>query len=243
MGGQKKEYLPLPGLFDAEGAPLSVLASSVAAFAAFPEIDPLVIAVPADSEDGEYEARACLPRRFLDPALRPSLIFVPGGKTRRASVYHALSLLTAYRPGYVLIHDGGRPWVDADLIRRTMEAVIRYRAAVPVLPLVETPKMIEEPPESAAFGEAASGDAAAGTPMVIRHLRRASVVTAQTPQGFAFPEILRAHEKAAEKELAEGREYTDDAEIWGEFCGPVAAVPGAAANKKITFPEDLEPRS
>jgi 2-C-methyl-D-erythritol 4-phosphate cytidylyltransferase len=238
MGGRKKEYLFLPGAFDAGGAPLSVLAASVAAFAAFPEIDPLVIAIPPDSE-GECEARASLPRYFLDPAFRPSVVFVPGGKTRRASVHHALSLLAAWGPRYVLIHDGGRPWVDAALIRRVMAAALRYGAAVPVLPLVETPKLIE-PAAGGYAGERTGEDAGENAmPMVIRHLRRASVVTAQTPQGFAFPGILAAHEAAAERELAEGREYTDDAEIWGEFRGPVAAVPGSAANRKITFPEDL----
>jgi 2-C-methyl-D-erythritol 4-phosphate cytidylyltransferase len=250
MGGRKKEYLPLPGAFDAGGVPLSVLAASAAAFAAFPEIDPLVIVIPPQ---GEREARASLPRRFLEPGRRPSVLFAPGGETRRASVHHALSLLAAREPRYVLIHDGGRPWVDADLIGRVMAAVIRYGAAVPVLPLVETPKLIEPAAgEAGNAGGYAGGytDEAAGgyagetpdgfpLPMVIRHLRRAAVVTAQTPQGFAFPGILAAHEQAAERERAEGREYTDDAEIWGEFRGPVAAVPGAAANRKITFPEDL----
>jgi 2-C-methyl-D-erythritol 4-phosphate cytidylyltransferase/2-C-methyl-D-erythritol 4-phosphate cytidylyltransferase/2-C-methyl-D-erythritol 2,4-cyclodiphosphate synthase len=65
------------------------------------------------------------------------------------------------------------------------------------------------------------------------------VGAAQTPQTFAFPDILRAHEKAAERELREGYEYTDDAEVWGEFIGPVASTPGSAKNRKITYPEDL----
>jgi 2-C-methyl-D-erythritol 4-phosphate cytidylyltransferase len=260
MGGRKKEYLPLPGASDAD--PLSVLAASVAAFAAFPEINPLVIVVPPE---GEYEARASLPRRFLEPGRRPAVLFAPGGKTRRASVHHALSLLAAWRPARVLIHDGGRPWVDAALIRRVMAAVIRYGAAVPVLPLVETPKLIEPAAGEAGYAVGGAGENTGGRaggyadrragvsvdppaggytgetalPMVIRHLRRAAVVTAQTPQGFAFPGILAAHEQAAEREQAEGREYTDDAEIWGEFRGPVAAVPGSAENRKITFPEDL----
>jgi 2-C-methyl-D-erythritol 4-phosphate cytidylyltransferase len=107
-----------------------------------------------------------------------------------------------------------------------MEAVIAWQAALPLLPLVETPK------ETAA-------DVPGGPFFVKRHLRRASIGTAQTPQGFAFPEILYAHEKAAARELAEGFEYTDDAEVWGEFQGPVAAVAGSPENRKITFPGDL----
>jgi 2-C-methyl-D-erythritol 4-phosphate cytidylyltransferase len=220
MGGTKKEYQSLgKGLSDGEGRSLSVLGGTVLAFAASPRIDLMVIVVPAD---GEYAARLSLPRRLLYPAVKPRLHFVPGGPTRRSSVHHGLSLLEVYRPRLVLIHDGARPWVDGELIERTIDGALKYRAVIPVMPLTETPK------------ELGPGG------FVLRHLRRSRVGTAQTPQGFAFPEILRAHERAAEREQAEGFEYTDDAEIWGEFCGPVASIPGSAGNRKITFPEDLE---
>lgn len=219
MGGDKKEYLPLGrGMTDGEGKPLSVLGGSVLAFTSSPWIDLVVIAVPAD---GEYAARLSLPSRLLYPAAKPRIFFVPGGATRRSSVHHGLSLLAAYGPRLVLIHDGARPWIDGDLIDRIVTAALRDRAVIPVMPLTETPK--ELGPEG----------------FILRHLRRSLVGTAQTPQGFAFPEILRAHERAAERELAEGFEYTDDAEIWGEFCGPVASIPGSAGNRKITFPGDL----
>jgi 2-C-methyl-D-erythritol 4-phosphate cytidylyltransferase len=220
MGGRKKEYRPLGrGLSDEEGKPLSVLGGTVLAFASSPRIDLMVIVVPAD---GEYAARLSLPSRLLYPAVKPRVFFVPGGSTRQSSVHHGLSVLEVYRPRLVLIHDGARPWVDGDLIERTIDGVIKYRAVIPVMPLTETPK------------ELGPGG------VVLRHLRRSMVGIAQTPQGFAFPEILRAHERAAEREMAEGFEYTDDAEIWGEFCGPVASIPGSAGNRKITFPEDLE---
>jgi 2-C-methyl-D-erythritol 4-phosphate cytidylyltransferase len=225
-GGGKKEYRPLAGRLDPDGKPLTVLGAAVSAFAALAEIKTIVITVPRDAGTGETEARRALPSRFFNPGGGPELLFVPGGKTRRASVHQALSRLTACRPRYVLIHDGARPWADAPLIQRTMEAVIAWRAALPLLPLVETPK------ETAA-------DVPGGPLFVKRHLRRADVGTAQTPQGFAFPEILQAHEKASERERAEGFEYTDDAEVWGEFRGPVAVVAGSPENRKITFPEDL----
>jgi 2-C-methyl-D-erythritol 4-phosphate cytidylyltransferase len=226
---RKKEYRPLAGRLDGEGKPLTVLGAAVSAFAAFADITAIVITVPRNPETGEKAARRALPSRFFEGG-GPELLFVPGGKTRRESVHHALALLAAYHPRYVLIHDGARPWVDAPLIQRTMEAVISCGAALPVLPLVETPKEI---------GPGVPTGIPAGPFFVTRHLRRAAVGAAQTPQGFAFPEILAAHEKAAARELAEGFEYTDDAEIWGEFCGPVAAVPGSPENRKITFPGDL----
>jgi 2-C-methyl-D-erythritol 4-phosphate cytidylyltransferase len=251
MGGTKKEYRPLDGVLDASGKPLTVLGAAVSAFAAFSCIKTIVIAVPAGPELGEAAARRALPEAFFsEPAGRTKILFVPGGGTRRASVHHALSLLAAYYPDYALIHDGARPWIGAPLIERILVAVQQCRAVIPLLPFTETPKEIEAaggPLPAVSGGKAGGGQPGPGAAgpgaekffFIKRHLRRADVGGAQTPQAFAFPEILRAHEKAAERECAEGFEYTDDSEVWGEFCGPVAAIPGDPGNKKITFPEDL----
>jgi 2-C-methyl-D-erythritol 4-phosphate cytidylyltransferase/2-C-methyl-D-erythritol 4-phosphate cytidylyltransferase/2-C-methyl-D-erythritol 2,4-cyclodiphosphate synthase len=78
-----------------------------------------------------------------------------------------------------------------------------------------------------------------GRGRILRHLRRSGLGLSQTPQAFAFSRILRAHEQAAEREGREGYEYTDDAEVWGEFCGPVTTVAGERGNRKITYAEDL----
>ncbi|MDR1073885.1 MAG: 2-C-methyl-D-erythritol 4-phosphate cytidylyltransferase [Treponema sp.] len=234
MGGVKKEYRKLDALDD-EGNSFTVLGSVVSIFAASPRIDTIVITVPLAPEIGECKAREALPPRFLKTDGKsnglPRVLFVPGGSSRRMSVHHALSLLAAYYPNYVLIHDGARPWVDVALIERTIDAALTHKAVVPVVPLVETPKEI-----SGAYEVHGSHS----VKIVTRHLRRANVATAQTPQAFAFPDILYAHEKAAMRELREGVDYTDDAEIWGEFCGEVAVIQGSPANKKITFPQDLE---
>jgi 2-C-methyl-D-erythritol 4-phosphate cytidylyltransferase len=247
--GGKKEYRVLPGCFDAGGKPLTVLGAAAAAFAAIADIQTLVITVPADAATGETAAREALPPRLLAgmpgaPSRQglPELLFVPGGRTRRDSVHRALSLLAAYHPRYVLIHDGARPWVDTPLIRQVMAAVLRYGAALPVAPLTETPKELvsaAELPDDLAGAPMAGLPGNGGLFFVKRHLPRARVGAAQTPQGFRFPEILEAHQRAADREPARGFEYTDDAEIWGEFCGPVAAVPGPPENRKITFPGDL----
>jgi 2-C-methyl-D-erythritol 4-phosphate cytidylyltransferase/2-C-methyl-D-erythritol 4-phosphate cytidylyltransferase/2-C-methyl-D-erythritol 2,4-cyclodiphosphate synthase len=244
-GGLKKEYRVLPeslgGGYDSRGKPLTVLGAAVSAFAFFDRVRQIVVTVPADPESGEYAARQALPGDLLEGGQEPRILFVPGGKTRRESVYHALSLLAAYNPSYVLIHDGGRPWISVSLINAVMEAVPEYGAVIPALPLTETPKELEPalPRGAAVTPDAAENTAPVVSGFIRRHLRRSSVFTAQTPQAFSFPAILAAHEKAAEKER-DGFEYTDDAEIWGEFRGPVAVIPGEYANKKITFPADLE---
>ncbi|MDR3148058.1 MAG: 2-C-methyl-D-erythritol 4-phosphate cytidylyltransferase [Treponema sp.] len=229
----KKEYLPLgPDRCDGEGKPLTVLGAAVLAFTGFDEIGLIVVTVPAD---GEAAARAALPRGLREPPLRsrvPPILFTCGGPSRRESVYRALSFLRsgefsdpapAWAPQWVLIHDGARPWVSAELIRRVMDAVIRHDAVIPLVPLLETPKELGE-----------GG-------FILRHLRRSRLGLAQTPQAFAFPRILHAHEWAAHEWAAHERagDYTDDAEIWGEFCGPVATVPGERDNRKITYAEDL----
>jgi 2-C-methyl-D-erythritol 4-phosphate cytidylyltransferase len=222
MGGEKKEYHILP---DAHG--LTVLGKAVSAFAEIPEIKTIVIAVPAHL--GEDTARKALPPRFLDAKNSPKVHFVSGGITRQASVFNALSFLASQCvPDLVLIHDGARPWVSPTLIRRVIAGVQKYRAVIPLLPLTETPKVIDAPLKGADDG----------SPVFIKqHLRRALVGAAQTPQGFTFPEIFAAHQQAAAQETQ--IEYTDDAEVWAAFCGPVAAISGENENRKITFPGDL----
>jgi 2-C-methyl-D-erythritol 4-phosphate cytidylyltransferase len=107
-------------------------------------------------------------------------------------------------------------------------AALAHGAAIPLLPLSETPKAFDD-----------SG-------FITAHLKRERTGAAQTPQGFRWPGILQAHRaalwaahRAAAEQEAAGIEYTDDAEVWGECTGKVAVVPGSPQNRKITFPEDL----
>jgi len=235
----KKEFRPLPGGFDAEGKPLTVLGAAFLAFSAVPEITKIVITISPGSEDA---ARAAL------PSCGSESLLVSGGPTRRASVHNALAALEAFSPDYVLIHDGARPWVDTALIRRIIEAVQIYGAVIPLLPLTETPKEIDSvsvantPVDNIHIGSISTDSiTVSNTPLLLirRHLKRANFGAAQTPQAFAYPAILRSHEKAALREQNEGVDYTDDAEVWAEFQGPVAAAAGAPENRKITFPEDM----
>jgi 2-C-methyl-D-erythritol 4-phosphate cytidylyltransferase len=210
MGGIKKEYQMLK-------SGVTVLGQAVLAFAAVSRVGVIVIAVREDSLE---DARASLPTETFS-ARKPEILFVNGGQTRRVSVFNALSILPQYSPDYVLIHDGARPWVTSALINNALESAKKHGAVVPLLPLTDTPKEYD------------SG-------FVTRHLKRANTGIAQTPQVFKFPEILYAHQKAAEVAADNADEdFTDDAEIWGRFCGPVAVIPGDPENRKITFQGDL----
>jgi len=212
MGGIKKEFFKIDN--EPHLQSLTVLGKSVSAFWNVPSVDTIVIVVP---ENGEKMARNALPQDFL-ASETPKLLFVNGGQTRRASVFNALEALTEYSSDYVLIHDGARPWLSQLLVENIIEAVKKHDAVIPVLSVTDTPKIIESEEH-----------------FVTQHLKRAIVGLAQTPQGFKFPEILYAHEKAASVD----EEFTDDAEIWDRFRGKVAVIPGENSNRKITFPEDL----
>jgi 2-C-methyl-D-erythritol 4-phosphate cytidylyltransferase len=48
--------------------------------------------------------------------------------------------------------------------------------------------------------------------------------------------LLQAHKKA----IQDNKEYTDDTEIWGKYCGNVKVVSGDINNIKITYNKDLD---
>jgi 2-C-methyl-D-erythritol 4-phosphate cytidylyltransferase len=115
----------------------------------------------------------------------------------------------------VLIHDGCRPFASPALIDRVIDYTERHGAAVPVLPSIETLYRL---------GEAGH--------RVEEVLDRASIVRAQTPQGFRRSSLLRCLEAA-------DRDVTDDASALIAQGEPVFTLDGELANLKITYPEDL----
>jgi 2-C-methyl-D-erythritol 4-phosphate cytidylyltransferase/2-C-methyl-D-erythritol 2,4-cyclodiphosphate synthase len=141
-----------------------------------------------------------------------------GGATRQASVRAGLEALSARAPDIVLIHDAARPFVSGDVISRAIEAAEFTGAAIPVVAVTDTVKLVD-----------ASGNIEA-TP------ERARLRIAQTPQAFRFDVILDAHRRAAR----EGRaDFTDDAAL-AEWAGlTVATFEGDVANMKMTTPEDF----
>ncbi|MCX7024246.1 MAG: 2-C-methyl-D-erythritol 2,4-cyclodiphosphate synthase [Spirochaetes bacterium] len=188
----------------------TVLAAAVRPFT---ELEPpafIVVTVPSGGSDAAAEA--------LGPDLARGVRFVEGGATRRESVLHGLRELRDADPDLVLVHDGARPFVSPALIESVANAAEAHGAAVPLVPLVDTPKEVD------------------GSGVVIRHPRRGAMKSAQTPQGFGYRALLAAHESAE----ADGMDCTDDAEIYARYAGPVAEVQGDPANRKITFAADLE---
>ena len=116
---------------------------------------------------------------------------------------------------FVLIHDGARPFVDNDTINRVIKTAVD-KSAIPAVAVVDTLKKSNE------------------NRQIVNTVDRNGLWRVQTPQGFPFQTILKAHEQLA------GQSLTDDAAV-AEFVGlPVVLVDGNENNFKITTFDDLK---
>ncbi len=216
--GIKKEYLPYKN-----GTVLSACAS-VFLTSEYPGMNLSVLVVTCPQGGTQAAERALQTDFALQHQLaerKVPLIITEGGSSRQESVFKGLKAVQSACPDadYVLIHDGARPFVTQKLASEVASAAATFGASVPGLTPVDTQKEVDE------------------KGFVVRHLVRSSLAAVQTPQGFKFPELFSAHEKAAQDT---SREFTDDTEIWGQYCGAVKVVSGDVNNIKITYPSDLE---
>ena len=144
-------------------------------------------------------------------------------RSRQASVALGLAALGQHKPGdVVLVHDAARPLTPAQVTARVIDAVRAGAGAViPVLPVTDTLKSVD-----------ASG-VVTGTP------RRADMVAVQTPQGFRWDVLMRAHEAGASLGADEAVAATDDAGLVEAIGAVVHTVAGDERSLKVTRPLDL----
>ncbi len=187
----------------------AVLARTIGVFVSHTSIARIVVVIHPDDDALFAAAVGGLPSHVA---------IVHGGATRQQSTLLGLRALAGSAPDLVLIHDGVRPFVEADLIERVIDGTDGTRGAIPALPVADTLK------------RAAADGTIAGT------VDRSTLHAAQTPQAFPFAPILAAHEAA----FAAGRsDFTDDAAIaeWSELA--VRLVAGSPDNIKITWAKDI----
>lgn len=213
------------------GRPL--LAWSIEALTVLPEIERVVVVTAADRV-AEIRSAPWLPAAVV--------AVVAGGARRHESVAVGAATLDALdasaadaAPGdapaeagarapnraderVVLVHDGARPLVSAGLVRAVLEAASRGGAAIPVVPIAETVKRVE------------NGQVAAT-------VDREELATAQTPQGIRRG-LLRS---AFARFPPDGPEtWTDEAALLEACKIVVHAIPGETSNLKVTVPADLD---
>ena len=139
---------------------------------------------------------------------------IAGGRERYDSVY--AGLCACEDSDYVFIHDGARPFLTEDMIRRGKEAVLASGACVIGMPSKDTIKIADE------------NGMVASTPS------RSLVWNIQTPQIFSYTAIREAYERARQQNMAD---ITDDAMVMERFGNmKIKLVEGSYENIKITTP-------
>lgn len=188
------------------------------------EIAEVVMAVPADWKDhfekdlfGDQNSVIIGETTFRIPNIS-KLKIVVGGAERWQSVENGVNALTSSAE-YVLVHDVARPFISKEIILDVCNTLVTKGACLVAKPAVDTIKI------------AADG-------RVEKTIDRSTVWMAQTPQAARIDLLKKLYVRIA----AEPLDFvpTDEASILEFFGEPVYIVKGAAANDKLTTPEDFE---
>lgn len=183
----------------------TVLRRTILALLSHPAIDIVQVVIHPD-DAGRYAIATSGIENLL-----PSVF---GGDERQDSALKGLQALKNHAPDTVLIHDAARPFVSPDVITGVLAALETHKAAFPALPVVD------------ALWKGARGRILAEQP-------RDSLYRAQTPQGFHFADILKAHETATAPVL-------DDVAIAHQKGYKVAITTGHEDNFKLTTQDDFD---
>ena len=137
---------------------------------------------------------------------------IEGGKTRQESVFNGLKVVDC---DYVLIHDGARPMITPEIIKKTMAEVVSKKAVSVMTKTVDTIKKVDE------------------NGKIITTIDRSQLYNTQTPQAFEYDLIKSVHEKYR------GESFTDDAGMVEASGVDVYIVEGDYRNIKVTTKSDL----
>jgi 2-C-methyl-D-erythritol 4-phosphate cytidylyltransferase len=196
MGGEvPKQFLPVGGL--------PVLMHTMLRFREYSPDLQIILVLPKAQQD--YWQSLCRQYQFNVPYL-----LADGGQTRFHSVQNGLALIPDDAQGVVGVHDGVRPFVSVDVIRRCFEGARERKAVIPVIPVVETLRHVTE-----------------GTKP------RDEYRLVQTPQVFDV-QLLKAANRQPYRDA-----FTDDASVVEAYGVMVTLVEGNRENIKITTPGDL----
>ena len=194
-------------LIDIAGAPM--LSWSIREFAAMHEVSDIVVV----TEDEWTHAVAGV---ASEAGGAKCVAVVAGGATRQASTLAGLRALPERCAG-AFVHDGARPLIRAQDVRRAMQPVRAGHASLLATPVVDTIKVVD-----------------AHIQTVQSTLDRTVLWAAQTPQFASAADLRRAHEAG----VAQGVDATDDAMLLERIGVTVHVVQGSPENFKVTLPED-----
>lgn len=142
---------------------------------------------------------------------------VVGADARGASVLRGLEAAETFGLPIVAVHDGARPFLTPELLRRTVEAAREHGATGASRPVTDTIKTVD-----ADLRVQVTPD-------------RASLRALQTPQTFRLALLLEAYRTLGERAFA----LTDDCAVVEAAGGSVVLCEGEPGNIKVTEPLDL----
>ena len=138
-----------------------------------------------------------------------------GGKERHDSVFQCLNRIKE-KKSIVIIHDGARPLIEANIIRNALRQLKDCDGVVVGVPVKDTIK------------EAREG-------IIERTLEREILWSIQTPQVFFYQPLYNAYEKG----MRDFFYSTDDSALVERNGGKIKVIMGSYRNIKVTTPEDL----
>ena len=141
---------------------------------------------------------------------------VSGGQERQDSVYNALQLVSL-DTDFVCVHDGARPLVRPELLRRGLDEAAVHGAVIAAVPVKDTIKIVND------------------EKMVTETPPRKNLWSVQTPQVFRRDWLVQVYQKAHR----DGISVTDDAALLEHYGFPVHVTLGDYENFKVTTPDDL----
>ncbi len=185
----------------------TVLEHTVSAFGNSGIVDEAVIVCP----EKDIESFRKL---FSDNPFGMPIKFTVGGSTRQQSVGNGIEEVDG-KCDIIAIHDGARPLVESEDIRRVVSDAVKFGAATLAVPVKDTIKLVEN-------------ETVESTPP------REKLFVIQTPQVFERNTYLKAYRKAA----GDGLDFTDDCQLIESIGGKVHITVGDYTNIKITTAED-----
>jgi 2-C-methyl-D-erythritol 4-phosphate cytidylyltransferase len=210
-----KKKAPTKQFKEIDGVP--ILVHTLRKFAAVSAVYEIIVALRKDEIAG---FRTQIENEYPE-ILNKRVQMVEGGEHRQDSVASALARTAADADDIVLVHDAVRPFVTPEIINYVIEVAHKHGAAIAGWPAVDTVKQVERTADGA---------------LIKATIPRASIVLAQTPQGFRYSILKKAFDEAA----ADGFLGTDEASLIERAGLPVMVVMGSARNIKITTPADME---
>ena len=162
----------------------------------------------------DYWKSYCLKHSFTCPQ-----ILVKGGITRFHSVRNALERV----PDGVLVavHDGVRPLISQSLVRKMFEMAENVNGLIPVVPCVDTMRVLRN-----------NGEVLEPVPGAVAD--RSILYGVQTPQVFQSEILKEAYGQAYDTA------FTDDASVVEKYGKNLSFLIGERFNIKLTTQDDLK---